>query len=82
MTTHNYEESAKIKAAIFKEKKEQAQKHINFINSYCDAWQQVEKKQPNYEWVNGANFIYKAYCELHNLPDLCADDLIEELAKI
>ena len=57
-------------------------KHLIFLEGYIDAWERLKDTSPNEDWIEGANAIYVAYCELHNLPKLCADDLIFELNKI
>jgi hypothetical protein len=57
-------------------------KHLIFLKGYLDAWEKLKETAPNENWIDGANSIYTAYCELHNLPKLCADDLIYELNKI
>ena len=56
-------------------------KHIIFIQGYLTAWENLKETQPNEEWISGANSIYVSYCEFHNLPLLCADDLLYELNK-
>jgi hypothetical protein len=57
-------------------------KHLIFLKGYLDAWEKLKETAPNENWIDGANSIYTTYCELHNLPKLCADDLIYELNKI
>ena len=56
-------------------------KHIIFIQGYLKAWENLQETKPNEEWIEGANAIYTSYCDLHNLPILCADDLLYELNK-
>ena len=56
-------------------------KHIIFIQGYLKAWENLQETSPNEEWIEGANAIYTSYCDLHNLPILCADDLLYELNK-
>ena len=82
MTSHNYEQGAKIKAAILKDHKEKTAKHLNFLKGFSEAWDKSSEIDPSEKWIGGANVIYLAYCKLHDLPELSADELILELNKI
>jgi hypothetical protein len=82
MTTHDYQKSAKLKAAILKEKREQAKKHIFFLKGYIEAWDKAFETDTSEEFRSGASTLYVAYCKLHDLPIMSADELICELNKI
>jgi len=57
--------------------------HIAFLGGYLNAWEQLSETSKNDDyWIEGANALYIAYCELNNLPKLSACDLIYELNKI
>jgi hypothetical protein len=77
MTTHNYEESAKIKAAILKEKREQTEKHIIFLQGYCEAWERCIKFESFA--IDGAADILMNYYDIHSLELMSADEQIIHL---
>ena len=56
--------------------------HLAFLEGYLNAWEALSETSKNDDWIEGANALYIAYCELNNLPKLSACDLIYELNKI
>jgi hypothetical protein len=56
--------------------------HLAFLEGYLNSWEALSETSKNDDWIEGANAIYIAYCELNNLPKLSACDLIYELNKI
>lgn len=56
--------------------------HLAFLKGFMEAWYKASETSKNDDWIDGANVLYLAYCELHNLPKLSACDLIFELNKI
>jgi hypothetical protein len=56
--------------------------HLTFLEGYLNSWEYLSETSKNEDWIEGANALYIAYCELNNLPKLSACDLIYELNKI
>ena len=56
--------------------------HLAFLEGYLNSWEFLSETSKNEDWIEGANALYIAYCELNNLPKLSACDLIYELNKI
>ena len=56
--------------------------HLAFLEGYLNSWEALSETSKNDDWIEGANALYIAYCELNNLPKLSACDLIYELNKI
>ena len=77
MTSHDYQKSAKIKAAILKEKREQTEKHIIFLKGYSEAWERCIKFQSFA--IEGAADILMNYYDIHGLELMSADEQIIHL---
>ena len=56
--------------------------HLTFLEGYLNSWESLSETSKNEDWIEGANALYIAYCELNNLPKLSVCDLIYELNKI
>lgn len=79
MTTHDYQQSAKTKAAILKEKREQTQRHIIFLEAYSQAWERCIKFESF--CIEGAADILMNYYDIHGLELMSADEQILNLQK-
>jgi len=79
MTTHDYQKSAKLKAAILKEKREQTEKHIIFLQGYCEAWERCIKFESFS--IDGAADILMNYYDIYGLELMSADEQIINLQK-
>lgn len=56
--------------------------HLAFLNGFSDAWNKAVETDTTEEFMSGASTLFVAYCTLHNLPIVSADELIYELNKI
>lgn len=80
MTTHDYEKSAKLKAAVQKEKREQIQRHLIFLAGYVEAWERCIKFDSFA--IDGAADILMNYYDIHGLELMSADEQIIHLKKL